>query len=125
MHTVTKEQLFGKLDLRKIDQDPDFKEDSVREVVILPIFKALGYTQANIIRSKTLQHPYLKTGSKKRPVNLIPDYSLKVEDNFAWVLDAKAPSESVTDSDNIEQVYSYAAHPEIRSTYFALCNGLE
>jgi DNA modification methylase len=25
----------------------------------------------------------------------------------------------------VEQVYSYATHPEIRSTYFALCNGLE
>lgn len=125
MQTITKAQLFGQLDIRKIDKDPDFKEDSVREAIILPILKELGYKQSNIVRSKSLQHPYLKTGSKKRPVNLIPDYSLKVEENFAWVLDAKSPSESVTDSDNIEQVYSYAAHPEIRSTYFALCNGLE
>jgi hypothetical protein len=27
--------------------------------------------------------------------------------------------------DNIGQVYSYAVHPEIRSNYFALCNGVE
>lgn len=122
---VSKEQLFGQLDLRAIDQDPDFKEDSVREVIILPILKELGYKQSDIVRSKTLQHPFLKIGSKKRAIKLIPDYALKVEENFAWVLDAKAPGQKVTDPDHIEQVYSYASHPEIRSTYFALCNGQE
>jgi hypothetical protein len=34
---VTKEKLFGQIDLRSITQNPDFKEDSVREVIILPI----------------------------------------------------------------------------------------
>jgi len=123
MATITREQLFGNLDFRSINSNPDFKEDSVREVIILPLLHELGYLEKNIVRSKTLQHPFLKIGSKKRPVNLIPDYSLKVEENFAWVLDAKAPNQGVTDSDNIEQVYSYATHPEIRSIYFALCNG--
>lgn len=125
MQTITKETLFGHLDLRKIGSDPHFKEDSVREVIILPILKQLGYEQQNIIRSKSLKHPFIKIGSKKRPIKLVPDYSLKVENNFAWVLDAKSPDERVTNSDNIEQVYSYSEHPEIRSTYFALCNGLE
>ncbi|MDD3847229.1 MAG: DNA methyltransferase [Syntrophorhabdaceae bacterium] len=122
---VDNERLFDNVDLRRIDSDPDFKEDSVREIIILPILKRLGYSQDSIVRSKTLQHPFLKVGSKKRPVHLIPDYALKVANNFAWVLDAKSPQESATDPGNIEQVYSYAAHPEIRSTYFALCNGLE
>lgn len=122
---VTRQQLFGQLDFRKISQNSDFKEDSVREVIILPILKELGYTQDNIVRSKTLQHPFLKIGSKKRPVNLIPDYALKVENNFAWVLDAKAPDQKIINDDNVEQVYSYATHPEIRSNYFSLCNGLE
>jgi 16S rRNA G966 N2-methylase RsmD len=40
------------------------------------------------------------------------------------VLDAKSPKEDINDNDNIEQVYSYSSHPEIRSTYFALCNGI-
>jgi len=122
---ITREKLFGQLDFKKIASDPDFKEDSVREVIILPIIKELGYTQENIVRSKTLQHPFLKIGSKKRPVNLVPDYSLKVENNFAWVLDAKAPNQKIINDDNVEQVYSYATHPEIRSNYFTLCNGLE
>jgi 16S rRNA G966 N2-methylase RsmD len=122
---ITTESLFENLNFLQIGSNPDFKEDSVREVIILPILKELGYTQPNIIRSKTLQHPFLKIGSKKRPINLIPDYSLKVENNFAWVLDAKAPNEKIINDDNVEQVYSYATHPEIRSNYFALCNGIE
>jgi len=122
---ITREKLFGQLDFKTIVSDPDFKEDSVREVIILPILKELGYTQENIVRSKTLQHPFLKIGSKKRPINLIPDYALKVENNFAWVLDAKAPNQKIINDDNVEQVYSYATHPEIRSNYFTLCNGLE
>ena len=122
---ITREKLFGQLDFKVIRTDPDFKEDSVREVIILPILKELGYIQENIVRSKTLQHPFLKIGSKKRPINLIPDYTLKVENSFAWVLDAKAPNQKIINDDNVEQVYSYATHPEIRSNYFTLCNGLE
>lgn len=122
---ISKEQLFGQLNFRTLTENPDFKEDSVREVIILPILKELGYQQSNIIRSKTLEHPFLRIGSKKIPIKLIPDYSLKVADNFAWVLDAKSPDKKVNDPDNVEQVYSYASHPEIRSTYFAVCNGLE
>ncbi|MBE3128144.1 MAG: type I restriction enzyme HsdR N-terminal domain-containing protein [Actinobacteria bacterium] len=124
--TINKIELFGNLDFRTITLNPNFKEDSVREVIILPILYALGYEDQNIIRSKTLEHPFLKVGSnKKLPIKLIPDYSLKVEGIFAWVLDAKSPDRRVDDSDNVEQVYSYATHPEIRSTYFALCNGLK
>lgn len=125
MQTTTKQKLFGDLNFKTILNDPSFKEDSVREVIILPILKELGYTQKNIVRSKNLSHPFIKVGSKKRQIILVPDYSLKVENTFAWVLDAKAPNEKVKDSDNIEQVYSYASHSEIRSVYFALCNGIE
>jgi len=34
-------------------------------------------------------------GSKKRPINLIPDYALKVENNIAWVLDTKAANQKI------------------------------
>ncbi|MDR3306912.1 MAG: type I restriction enzyme HsdR N-terminal domain-containing protein, partial [Endomicrobium sp.] len=122
---MTKEKLFGNIDFRKMASDADFKEDSVREVIIMPMLKELGYSEENIIRSKTLQHPFLKIGSKKRAVNLIPDYILKVDTSYAWVLDAKSPKEKIINDENVEQAYSYACHPEIRSTYFALCNGIE
>lgn len=122
---ITKASLFGNLDFADVRNNPGFKEDSVREVIILPIIRALGYSENNIIRSKNLEHPFLKIGSKKRPITLVPDYTFKIGSSYAWVLDAKAPNQKIKDDDNVDQVYSYATHPEIRSTYFALCNGLE
>ena len=68
MKEITKEKLFGKIDVKTISQNPDFKEDSVREVIIHPILRELGYEESNIIRSKTLKHPFLKIGSKKRKI---------------------------------------------------------
>lgn len=117
--------LFGDINFKNIEGNPDFKEDSVREIIILPILKELGYKENNIVRSKTLQHPFLKIGSKKRQVKLIPDYSLKIDNSYVCILDAKSPSEKIINSDNVEQVYCYATHPEVRSNYFALCNGIE
>jgi len=53
------------------------------------------------------------------------DYLLAIGNNFVLVLDAKAPGEDVRDGSNVEQVYSYAIHPEIRVNLFGLCNGRE
>lgn len=113
---------FKSFDFKRLTS-PDFKEDSVREELILPMVQQLGYQSNQIIRSKTLKHPYIKIGSKKRPVNIVPDYLFKVEESYAWVLDAKAPNEEIKHGDNVEQVYSYATHPEVRTKFFALCNG--
>jgi hypothetical protein len=41
------------------------------------------------------------------------------------VLDAKAPNEIITTGKNVEQVYSYAVHKEIRVNIYGLCNGRE
>jgi 16S rRNA G966 N2-methylase RsmD len=117
-----KAKLFGDLDFSKSE---GFNEAEVRSFIIDPLLKELGFSRENIILEKPLKSPFLKIGSKKRAVNLIPDYALKVENSFAWVLDAKASNQKIINSDHVEQVYSYATHPEIRSNYFALCNGLE
>ena len=108
--------------------DPDFKEDSVREEIILPIIKNLGYQiygNNRIIRSKNLEHPFVKVGTKKRKIKIIPDYLFEVSGKYAWVLDAKNPSENIISGDNLEQAYFYAIHPDIRVDYYALCNGKE
>jgi len=120
-----RQALFGDLDVNQVISNKNFNEADVRAVIIDPILKELGFTYQTILREKRLENPFLRTGSKKRPVNLIPDYVLKVGNGFAWVLDAKAPNQKIVNDDNVEQVYSYATHPEIRSNYFALCNGLE
>ncbi|MNK67064.1 hypothetical protein D3C87_863960 [compost metagenome] len=108
--------------------NPEFKEDSVREEIILPILKELGYSSGKpnqIIRSRTLQHPFVSIGSQERKINIIPDYVFEIDGKPCWVLDAKSPSESVIKSKNVEQAYSYAIHSEIRVQFFALCNGKE
>ncbi len=106
----------------------EFKEDAVREEIIHPILKELGYSAGGlnrIVRSPSLSHPYVKIGSRERPITIIPDYLLLSANKPAWILDAKAPGEAVTSGGHVEQAFSYAAHPEIRSRYFALCNGRE
>ncbi len=119
--------LFKTFDF-SILNSPDFKEDSVREELILPLLHALGYTASGlnrIIRSKALAHPFVSIGSKPHKINIIPDYLLAVENKYAWVLDAKSPAEIITSGPNVEQAYSYAIHPDIRANTYALCNGKE
>lgn len=118
------QKLFKTFDFSQL-YSPDFKEDSVREVLILPILQQLGWQQHQIIRSKSLQNPFVKLNSKKHAIKQIPDYLFKVEDSYAWVLDAKAPTEIILNGDNVQQVYSYSMHPEVRTKFFALCNGKE
>lgn len=106
----------------------EFKEDAVREELINPILKQLGYKaygHNRIVYSKTLAHPFVKIGSKSRQINIIPDYLFEINGKYTWVLDAKAPNEDIISGDHIEQVYSYAIHPDIQADIFALCNGRE
>ena len=112
-------------DFRALD-DPQFLEDAVREEIITPILKGLGYSIVGpnrIVRSKKLVHPFVTIGSKTRRVELIPDYLLEVDTKCAWVLEAKAPVEDITNQKHLDQTYTYAIHNEIRVPYFALCNG--
>src|SRR5690606_32140163 len=56
---------------------------------------------------------------------LVPDYTLLHNDEPVLVLDAKAPSEVIVNSIHVEQVFSYAIHPDVRTRSYALCNGRE
>ena len=119
--------MFEDFDFGLLDT-PEFKEDSVREEIILPILRRLGYSASppnQICRSVKLQHPYVYIGSKKQNISIFPDYMIKRNDTNFFVLDAKAPSENVIQGKNVEQAYSYAIHKEVRTQLFALCNGRE
>ena len=106
----------------------DFKEDSVREELITPLLHALGYKSHGdfqILRSKSLQNQFVMIGTHRHKVNIFPDYLLRVKNNYAWVLDAKRPDQKIVNSNNVQQVYSYAIHPEVRVNLYGLCNGRE
>lgn len=118
-------RVFSALNAASFD-DRDFKEDSVRELVIAPMLTKLGYQprgEVRVIRSKTLKHPFIRVGTRNHPVNIIPDYTLLLRDKPAFVLDAKGPNEDVLDREHVQQAYSYSIHPEIKAKEFALCNG--
>ena len=119
--------ILSNFDFTVLD-DPQYLEDSVREDIISPLLKQLGYEpygQYRIIRSKTVTHPFVKTGTSERKIKNIPDYILSIKGKFAFVLDAKAPNENVLSGEHREQAYFYSIHPEIRTTNYALCNGRE
>ncbi len=114
-------------DLTVLD-DPEYLEDSVREDIITPILKSLGYKPSGrykIIRSKSVTHPFVKSGSTEKKIRNVPDYLISIDNKYAVVLDAKAPNEEILTGDNRDQVYFYSIHPEIRTNYYALCNGKE
>lgn len=112
-------------DLAALD-DPGFKEDSVREDIVAPILRKVGYRATGALRmerSKALAHPFVMIGSKRHKINIVPDYTLYDESGPLMVLEAKAPNESIMKSAHVEQAYSYAIHPEVRCMSYALCNG--
>lgn len=120
-------ELFRGFDFSILNSS-EFKEDAVREELINPLLKQLGYKaygHNRIVYSKTLSHPFVMVGSKSRQINIVPDYLFEINGKYAWVLDAKSPSEDITSGAAVEQVYSYAIHPEIQADIFALCNGRE
>jgi hypothetical protein len=124
---MDEETLYQNFDFSILNSS-GFKEDSVREELISPMLKALGYDangENKIHRSKTVTHPFVKVGTKKRELKNYPDYLLEVAGKYAWVLDAKAPNEEIKTGGNVEQTFFYAIHPEIRVKLYALCNGNE
>src|SRR5882724_9959096 len=103
----------------------NFKEDSVREDLIMPLLTTLGYSSSlhKIERSKTLIHPFVYMGTKPHKINIFPDYTLTVDSKPCWILDAKSPTEDIRHGKHREQAYCYAMHKDIRVPLYGLCNG--
>lgn len=118
--------MFDDFDMSLLE-DSCFKEDSVREVLLVPILKRLGYKESGdhkILRSKSLNHPFVRLGVQKFKINIVPDYILSYKDNHLVVVEAKSPKEDILKNGaHIEQAYSYAIHPEVRAEKYCLFNG--
>ncbi len=104
-------------------------EADVREEVLAPFIKELGYRSGeinNVIREQSLRYPRVFLGRKdirKDPIlRGKADYILEAGGRVRWVLEAKAPDQEIH-IDDIEQAWSYANHPEVRAVYFVLSNG--
>lgn len=106
-------------------------ETDVRENVVSPLLRELGYRHSSsndIITEQTLRYPKAYIGRKKigkdQDIRGKADYILEVEKRLRWVVEVKAPEIDITIND-IEQAYSYAYHPEVRAIYFMVTNGKE
>lgn len=107
----------------------EMNEADVREEVIAPLIRRLGYrtgTDNNVIREQLLRYEFVFLGRKdpgKDPqVRGKADYILEAEKRVRWVIEAKAPQVEI-DRTVVEQAWSYANHPEVCAVYFAICNG--
>jgi predicted type IV restriction endonuclease len=110
---------------------PSLSEAAVREEIIAPILKKLGYrsNSANDIRYElNLRYPRDFLGHKKTatdpPIRGKADYVCNAGGRVAWTVEAKPSGPDFT-IDDVEQAFTYARHPEVRATYFCLCNGRE
>ena len=108
----------------------DFKEDSVRELIIAPLLGKLGFVYKDDKNPKKLemllsqrQKTEFKIGSNKDiKADLVPDYTLYVDSQPHCVLDAKAPKINISkESEAEKQVLSYVFG--FKTPFYALCNG--
>ncbi|MDR0521777.1 MAG: type I restriction enzyme HsdR N-terminal domain-containing protein [Planctomycetaceae bacterium] len=113
---------FPNVDFAAIAANPEFKEASVRAFIIDPLLQKLGYTADSIVHEKIVQ---IRIGSKKQTTPYYADYVLKIGNSYVCVIEAKAPDKNIAEHDAVDQALTYAMHNEIRSKYFAICNGVE
>lgn len=105
-------------------------EADVREEIIAPLLRHLGYrsgTLNNAIREQYLSHPQLSLGRRKPTDPYLSgwaDYICEAGGLVKWVIEAKAPGVAL-DAKVEEQAWSYANHQEIRAVYFVVTNGRE
>lgn len=117
---------------KPVEFDDSWCEQDVREDIITPLLYRLGYekgTENEIYRGERLELKYYKEmlGRPKKtdkPLSGLPDYVLEVDGNKRWVIEAKPPSELITEV-SAWQAYSYAKHHSVRAVCFCLCNGRE
>ncbi len=89
------------------------------------MLRELGYrsnTKNDIRYEVNLRYPKDFLGLKKDtdpPLRGKADYVCKAGGRVAWVIEAKSSEADIT-ADAVQQAYTYACHPEIRSVYFCL-----
>lgn len=62
--------------------DKEYNEAAVREDLITPILKSLGYGHSGknkMIRDKRLTHPFVYLGSQKKDIQVFPDSVLEID----------------------------------------------
>lgn len=119
--------IFENIDFNNLPED--YNEICVREEIIAPLLKLLGYSSSDkskcIVRELHLKQPFTQMETKNFKISIIPDYLIKVNGKNFFIIEAKSPRESILSRKYIQQAYSYAINMEVKAKYFVLCNGKE
>ena len=96
-----------------------YTEADVREEIISPLLKVLGYDKQSYF-SIDREKPIQLLGRKK-----FLDYNLTLWSENFWLIEAKKPRRAGTKfgAVAIEQALGYAVHPEINAALVVLCDG--
>ena len=96
-----------------------FNEATVREEIISPLLRVLGYDIQSYFSIE-----------REKPIRLLGrnnflDYNLTLWSKSFWLIEAKRPSSIDEDfsASDIGQALSYAVHPEINAALVVLCDG--
>lgn len=120
LQTLNQNELKELLRIQNLDVS-DFSEADVREEIINPIVKILGYSKgefSSVDREKHVR--FLGKTSKYL------DYSCTVfKENF-WIIEAKKPlRKEHFGYKEFSQALEYSIHPEINASIIVLCDGLK
>jgi len=99
-----------------------FKEADVREEIINPLLRIIGYRKGNeysVDREKHIKF----VGATSRYI----DYSLTLWEQDFWLIEAKRPkpSQKSFGYEDASQAFEYASHPDIRAALVVLCDGIK
>lgn len=102
----------------------NFSEADIREEVITPIIRMLGYeknTDYEVEREETFEtkEMFLNVGRKR--IDL--DYLCNVRKNNFWLIEAKNGKNKELTEEELQQAYLYSLHPKVNCRYFAVTNG--
>lgn len=113
--------------LRQISQKDftNYKEQDIREEVIAPIVKLLGYEKNSdyeVEREESYKanELFIKIGSRERQKL---DYICNIRKNNFWIIEAKNGETKEIFQEQLEQAYFYSIHPKVNCRYFAVTNG--
>jgi hypothetical protein len=101
-----------------------YDENAVREEVLLPVLKLLGYARGETASRIDPPMPLdrVMVGSKTKKITGRPDYVVSVDGRPAFVVEAKKAGRPLRDTDT-EQAEYYALHPRVAAPLCLVSNG--
>lgn len=103
----------------------EFSEADVREEIINPILKVLGYQKGQYSSLDREKHLRFFNDNKRNQKDKFIDYSATLWKESFWIIEAKRPLNKDNFSfEHFKQALIYAVHPEINAAIIVLCDGI-